>query len=77
MKPARMSPSEAILRTVAGSEFADPVDRAEAELALLVGDYDRHATLESIIAAANRPDDGVPVGRLAGIVQALTRDRRA
>jgi hypothetical protein len=50
-----MSVSEALLRTIAEAPLALPERRAEAELRLLLGDFDPHATMLDLIAAASSP----------------------
>ena len=41
-----------ILTTVAQAPLAAPADRAAAELALAIGNYDPHATLADLVAAS-------------------------
>ena len=69
---ATMSASEAILRTVADSPLAAPKDRAECQLALLVGDYAPSATLVDILAQASKPPTSPPVDLLE-VVRAMGR----
>ena len=65
--------SAVILATVAGSPLAPPAERAAAELALLLGDYDPRAGLLDLIAGASSPA-AAPRDFFADLVLSLRED---
>lgn len=69
-RPRREGPARAILATVAGSEFADPIERGRAQVALMLGDYPASMTLDAIIGDSWLPPATPPLD-LAGIVKAM------
>lgn len=72
MPSAPDCPAAAILRTIANSEFADPIERGRAQVALMLGDYPASMTLDAIIGDSWLPPAAPPLDLLE-VVLAMAR----